>query len=69
MFGFSETLVPGTDASQCGNDRPRFGLPAVTQKLRGCNIIRVLNIIKLNYIIVYDINIAYSFKIIIFIIL
>jgi hypothetical protein len=21
------------DASQCGNDRPRFGLPAVTQKL------------------------------------
>jgi hypothetical protein len=40
-------VVCGMDASQCGNDRPRFGLPAVTQKLSAYNIIRVLNIIKL----------------------
>ena len=35
------------DASQCGNDRPGFGVPSITQKLRAINIIRVLNIIKL----------------------
>jgi hypothetical protein len=29
------------DASQCGNDRPRFGLPAVTPETAGYNIIRV----------------------------
>ncbi len=34
-------------ASQCGNDRPGFGLLPVSQKLRAYNIIRVLNILKL----------------------
>jgi hypothetical protein len=28
-------------ASQCGNDRPGFGLLSVAQKLRAYNIIRV----------------------------
>jgi hypothetical protein len=36
-------------ASQCGNDRPGFVLLSVSQKLRACNIIRVLNIIKLKF--------------------
>jgi hypothetical protein len=34
-------------ASQCGNDRPGFGLPSITPGIAGYNIIRVLNIIKL----------------------
>ncbi len=28
-------------ASQCGNDRPGFGVHSVTQKLRAYNVIRV----------------------------
>jgi hypothetical protein len=41
-------------ASQCGNDRPGFGLLSISQKLRASNIIIVLNIIKLNYITLYN---------------
>jgi hypothetical protein len=40
-----ETMV----ASQCGNDRPGFGLLSVSQKLRAYNIIRVLNILKFKF--------------------
>jgi hypothetical protein len=35
------------DASQCGNDRPGFGLHSVSQKLSAYNIVRDLNIKKL----------------------
>ena len=56
-------------ASQCGNDQPGFGVHSVTQKLSAYNNIRVLNIIKLNYIILYYYNIVYSCIITIFIML
>ena len=39
------------DARECGNERQRFGLLAVIQKVRVYNIIRVLNRI-LKYMII-----------------
>ncbi len=50
------------DTNQCWNDQPYFGLPAVTPETAGYNIIRVLNCITLNYIILYNICIVYNFK-------
>jgi hypothetical protein len=49
------------DASQCGNDRLRFGVHSISQKLSEYNIIRVLNIMKLNNIILYNDNIVLEF--------
>ncbi len=47
-----------TGAGQYGNYRPGFGVHSITQKLSAYNIIRVLNIIKLKYIILYNYNIV-----------
>ncbi len=47
-------IVCFMDASQYWNDLPRFGLPAFTQKLLAYNIKRVLNIIKLDCITLYN---------------
>ncbi len=39
--GGAASACSGMDFGQCGNDRPGFGLLAVTQKLRAYNFIRV----------------------------
>jgi hypothetical protein len=59
MSTLNVTLLPDMRASQCGNDHPGFGLLSVSQKLRAYNIKRVLNIIKLNSIILYNYNIGF----------
>jgi hypothetical protein len=45
-------------AGQCGNYQPGFGVHSITQKLSAYNIIRVLNVVNLNYIILYNYNIV-----------
>ncbi len=50
LAGLDRAGVMG--AGQCGNDRPGFGVHSITQKSSAYNIIRVLNIIKLNYNII-----------------
>jgi hypothetical protein len=52
LFGLPEVsrnplAILSMVASQCGNDRPVFGLLSVPLKLRVYDIIRVLNIINL----------------------
>ncbi len=51
----------GMDASQCGNDRSGFDMIAVTPKTAIIQCYRVLNIIKLIYILLYNIYIVLSF--------
>ncbi len=60
--GFSIYLAASMDASQCGNDRPRFGVHSVSQKLSEYNIIKFWNIVNFKYITLYNYSIALEFS-------
>jgi hypothetical protein len=52
---FANARLAAMEVGECRNDRLVFGVHSVTLKLRVCNIIRVLNIkkLELHNIIVY----------------